>query len=703
MASSSLASAVLVAVIALVLVNYGVVDLNFGGGGGDNGDSINDKVGADAGTAVPGDAGEPEPPLHPPVSKPLASGGDKDAAAALTEKIKVSARCGACRRRPQTRPTCQRFSRLSLPTDARARTIALSLSQADVSLSKSWAREQEEQMHDVAYTGALDRACGAWDAAKTHAALNGAEAPAPAELRACVLAAAKDIGTTKVGPFKQFITVFERMLSANPSLSDVTDEQRGRSVVAWTAAVSWSGAQRERYTQVAEVLLSAGADPNARDADGFVAAHYAARYGNGALIRLLHARGADLDALDGQGLTPLHHACQADMADAAMVLLKNGAAVADNEDARYGAALPLYFALAAAKRLPAVALRLLDGAAPSVALLKQRGTWPVLLVMPVADGFDEDVGMRLLELDADRALTDRQRRALLQEVVAAGYHAFAEELLSRTSDRVLLMPLPVGQGVGAGSAGSSAKAHQQQQGGKYGGGSTLMHAAARAGSVRLVNKLASRGLDVNARDTDGRTPLHVTLLGRGHAHVALELLERQVVDQDAKTNRGLTPLHFSASKDQLNGVTRKLVARGANVDVRDAFDLTPLHAAAEGGVIEVIELLLAAGASIDAREIDQYTPLISAAENGRVDACRLLVERGADVSAKNADGHDAVQVALTNGHKKAAEAIKVASGGGKPDASADVKQRKGGAAGADAGTAPPSEKKPPRAWKKTDL
>jgi hypothetical protein len=59
---------------------------------------------------------------------------------------------------------------------------------------------------------------------------------------------------------------------------------------------------------LAALLLSGGADPNARDKRGDRPLHLAAGYGHPAVARLLLARGANLDAAGSMDRTPLHAA-----------------------------------------------------------------------------------------------------------------------------------------------------------------------------------------------------------------------------------------------------------------------------------------------------------------------------------------------------------------------------------------------------------
>jgi ankyrin repeat protein len=62
---------------------------------------------------------------------------------------------------------------------------------------------------------------------------------------------------------------------------------------------------------IAEVLLSAGADKDAKDKDGETPLRRAAESGHKECVELLLSAGADKDAKNNDGWTPLHHAAAA--------------------------------------------------------------------------------------------------------------------------------------------------------------------------------------------------------------------------------------------------------------------------------------------------------------------------------------------------------------------------------------------------------
>ena len=130
-------------------------------------------------------------------------------------------------------------------------------------------------------------------------------------------------------------------------------------------------------------------------------------------------------------------------------------------------------------------------------------------------------------------------------------------------------------------------------------GRTLLHEAAAAGDLTIVQFLLALGANPNAPDGGGHTPLYA--LG----------------NECAVT--GTTP------------VVSALIEGGADVNAHDGVKhCTALHMAARRGNVEVAAALLDCGADIDARDTLGDTPLRRSVNCNKAGVAKLLLARGAN-------------------------------------------------------------------------
>jgi ankyrin repeat protein len=172
-----------------------------------------------------------------------------------------------------------------------------------------------------------------------------------------------------------------------------------------------------------------------------------------------------------------------------------------------------------------------------------------------------------------------------------------------------------------------------------GNGGILLHAAS---TPELVVFLVEQGLDVNATNKAGWTPLHYAALRSRTAVV--EALLAQGADPNLQSKRGKAVLHFCGERG-LEDIAKQLITAKASVSLRDETGWTPLHFAAVKGHADMIQLLVKAGADINAQSDGGGTPLIEAVIGQPKELLQLLLDLGAKPGVKEKKGKTALDFA----------------------------------------------------------
>ena len=161
-------------------------------------------------------------------------------------------------------------------------------------------------------------------------------------------------------------------------------------------------------------------------------------------------------------------------------------------------------------------------------------------------------------------------------------------------------------------------------------GMTPLHWAVYHDDGELAGRLAAAGAAVRTANRYGVTPLAIAC-ANGSAAV-VELLLGAGADPEAALPGGETPL-MTASRTGSAASVRALLARGARVNAReDRRGQTALMWASAEGHVEVVRALIAAGADVRASLPSGLTPLMFAVRAGHAAAARALLDAGADVN-----------------------------------------------------------------------
>ena len=364
--------------------------------------------------------------------------------------------------------------------------------------------------------------------------------------------------------------------------------------------------------EVAQLLIERGATANVENVHGQTPLHLVSQdegisHETPDLAWLLLELGVSVNAQDKDLATPLHHACSHVNFETALVLLDNGAEpkVQDADGQT-----PLHRVSDADKEdCPRVAQLLLARGADVNARTRDQET-PLHLGL---HNWNIKTAQVLLSHDANANAKNIRGLTPLQ-------------IVSKWSD-MCFMPEPYSE---------------------------------RLEVVRLSLK---SGGDVNVRDKDRATPLHLASSHQGSRNA------RMLLDNGAEVNavniHGQNPLHsisrkeftfFSCSEES----ARLLLERGVDVNGRDKDETTPLHLACYNGDIGVVEILLNHGAQANAEDIRGQTPLhqvllgnrnyrgysIPESQRSYRRVAQQLLECGADVNARNKDHETPLHLAL---------------------------------------------------------
>jgi ankyrin repeat protein len=180
-------------------------------------------------------------------------------------------------------------------------------------------------------------------------------------------------------------------------------------------------------------------------------------------------------------------------------------------------------------------------------------------------------------------------------------------------------------------------------------GSTPMSEAALNGNVEILEQLLKAGANVESPNADGQTALMV--VARSSNVEAAKLLLRHGANVNAVEKwKQQTPLIWAAAESQ-PAMVKLLVEAGADVNAhsrinnwerqvtaearaiaRPSGGLTPLLYAARQGCLECTRVLAEAGADLDLGDPDNVSPLLVATLNGRWDVATYLINKGANIN-----------------------------------------------------------------------
>uniref|UniRef100_A0AAZ3RH72 Ankyrin repeat domain 28b n=1 Tax=Oncorhynchus tshawytscha TaxID=74940 RepID=A0AAZ3RH72_ONCTS len=344
-----------------------------------------------------------------------------------------------------------------------------------------------------------------------------------------------------------------------------------------------------------QAIIQNGAEIDCEDKNGNTPLHISARYGHELLINTLITNGADTAKRGVHGMFPLHLAALSGFSDCCRKLLSSGFDIDTPDD--FGRTC-----LHAAACLFA-----LVGSGASVNDLDKRGCTPLHYA----------------------AASDTDGKYCL--------NARYELLTSRCLEYLL-----------RNDANPGIRDNQ---------GYNAVHYASAYGH-RLCLELVRTDI---LNDSDVRAPISPLHLAAYHGHHhAMEVLVQSLLDLDVRDSQGRTPLDLAAFKGHVECVD-VLINQGASILVKDfTLKRTPIHAAATNGHSECLRLLIGNAdlqSAVDVQDGNGQTPLMLSVLSGHTDCVYSLLNKGASVEAKDKWGRTALHRGAVTGHEECVEAL----------------------------------------------
>jgi hypothetical protein len=170
-----------------------------------------------------------------------------------------------------------------------------------------------------------------------------------------------------------------------------------------------------------------------------------------------------------------------------------------------------------------------------------------------------------------------------------------------------------------------------------------IHDAIRYEDDPLAEELISQGLDLNLRDENGDTPLHLAVK-KNNLKIVQSLLE-EGADPNLKDALGFTPLHLSTQQD-FDQISKLLLQSGADVHSESNGGNTPTYFAIQEGNLDFVKMVCIDEAGVNTSNSIQQTPLHVASEFGKLEIVKYLVDTGAEINAKNKYSRTPLHAAL---------------------------------------------------------
>jgi ankyrin repeat protein len=180
-------------------------------------------------------------------------------------------------------------------------------------------------------------------------------------------------------------------------------------------------------------------------------------------------------------------------------------------------------------------------------------------------------------------------------------------------------------------------------------GKTLLHLAAQANEVKILQMLCWFEATINAPDRHNQIPLHLIVKSKTEQpkFSAIACLVRFGADVAAPDCEDNEVLHMADTLTQ-NEIIFLLLA-GASTEAVNKKGQTALHMAAKSGNLTLYQECT--NINLNQRDLGGLAALHIAAKHGKLEFCQQLIKDGADINQQDLRGQTASHIAAKEDHR----------------------------------------------------
>lgn len=437
----------------------------------------------------------------------------------------------------------------------------------------------------------------------------------------------------------------------------------------WDDLTALIPAASSGHLEVCKLLVKEGIDINAKDKDGITALMEASIMGHNKVVEFLVEKGADVNSAASSEVTALWLSASEGRVDVMKTLLKNGA---DASNTRVDGITALMTA-SVGGHSEAVELLLENGGDPTVTdsdgltpLMNAAENGSVAIMKLLTNHVDDPNYVNLMSNTGFSPLIIASAHGhvdAIEYLIEAGCNVDAVHdnkvtalMYAAASGHVDAMKVLIEKG----------KANLDI---KHTNGGTALLEAASGGMHDAMKLLVESGADVDFSDDDGVTPL-MAIASQGNAKAQSVVLEalRKTKTQEELTEHinilsysGGSSVMFAAAGGHVEcakqlmefgadviAIARaqpgyeeklaKMIEEGQVQDEEPHVDgVTALHVAAQGGYLEMVNVLLEAGADVSHLDDAGRPPLVMAVQGNHGEVASVLVAAGSDPNTPYVD------------------------------------------------------------------